>query len=152
MLYGVSEEIPTDEYLIPIGVASVKKQGSDVTIISHSRMVHVASDAANILAQDNIDAEIIDLRTIRPLDIDTIIQSVKKTNRVVVVEEGWRFCGVGSEINDQICNTCFDYLDAPVARVTSTDNPMPYARNLEKATLPSPEKVIEAVKSVCYTN
>ncbi len=152
MLYGVTEEIPSDEYLIPIGVAKVVKQGQDVTVISHSRMVHVASDAVNLLAQEGIDAELIDLRTIRPLDINTIAQSVKKTNRVVIVEEGWRFCGIGSEISDQICNTCFDYLDAPVARVTSTDNPMPYAKNLEQATLPSPERVIQAVKGICYKN
>ena len=150
LLYGASGEVPTEEYLTPIGKANVLRSGKDVTIISHSRMIAFVESTLPILAQMEIDAEIVDLRTIKPLDMETIAQSVKKTNRVVIVEEGSRFCGVGSEISDQIYTECFDYMDAPVVRVTSTENPMPYAKNLEAATLPSPERIIEAVKAVTY--
>ncbi|MBF0279298.1 MAG: pyruvate dehydrogenase complex E1 component subunit beta [SAR324 cluster bacterium] len=152
LLYSLPGEVPSDEFTIPIGVAEIKKEGTDVTVIAHSRMVEFVKVALPALSEMGIDIELLDPRTLKPLDIETIVRSVKKTNRVVIVEEGWRFCGIGSEIADQIYSACFDYLDSPVVRVTSTENPMPYAKNLEVATLPSPEKIIEAIKSVTYRN
>lgn len=148
LLYGKSGEVPTEEYTIPFGVADIKKEGKDVTVIAHSRMMEFAHASIPALEGLGIDVELLDPRTIKPLDIETIVRSVKKTNHVVIVEEGWRFCGVGSEMSDQIYSNCFDYLDAPIIRVTSTENPMPYSKNLELATLPSPERIIEAVKAV----
>ena len=150
LLYGQSGDVPTEEYTIPIGVAEIIKEGADVTVISHSRMVEFVKAALPALQEMGIDIELLDLRTIKPLDLESIVTSVKKTNRVVIVEEGWRFCGIGSEISDQIYLNCFDYLDAPVQRVTTTENPMPYAKNLEAATLPSPERIIAAIKTVTY--
>lgn len=152
LLYGVSGEVPTEDYIIPLGKADVKREGKDVTVIAHSRMVEFVYSALPSLEQMGVDIELVDPRTIKPLDIETIVRSVKKTSRVVIVEEGWRFCGVGAEMADQIYTNCFDYLDAPVVRVTATENPMPYAKNLEAATLPTPERIIEAVRTVMYQN
>jgi pyruvate dehydrogenase E1 component beta subunit len=149
-MYGLKGEVPEDEYIIPIGVADIKRKGKDITIIAYSKMLHLALDAAKELEILGIDAEVVDPRTIRPLDVKTIVDSVKKTGRAVIIEEGWRFGGVGAEIANIIYDNAFSDLDAPVERVTSLDLPMPYARNLEQAILPSKERVIEAVKRVCY--
>jgi len=150
VLYGTRGEVPADEYLLPLGVAEVKRPGKDVTVIAHSKMVLVALEAARTLEKEGIDVEVVDPRTLRPLDVTTIVNSVKKTNRAVVVEEGWPFCGVGAQIVDTIQQHAFDYLDAPILRVTGADVPMPYARNLEHLCLPDPERVIEAVNKVLY--
>lgn len=151
LMYGRSFEVPTDpEYCIPLGKAAVLREGRDVTITAFSITVGFALEAAEKLAEEGIDAEVIDLRTIRPLDTETILNSVKKTNRIVSVEEGWPFAGVGSEICTLVCEKAFDYLDAQPMRVTAEDVPLPYAANLEKLALPSAEKIIQAVKAVCY--
>lgn len=151
LIYGRSFEIPTDpDYLVPLGKAAVVREGRDVTITAFSIAVGFALEAAEKLAEMGIDAEVIDLRTIRPLDTMTIINSVKKTNRIVSVEEGWPFAGVGSEICTLVCEKAFDYLDAQPMRVAAEDVPLPYAANLEKLALPSADKIIQAVKAVCY--
>ncbi|MBY0281434.1 MAG: pyruvate dehydrogenase complex E1 component subunit beta [Alphaproteobacteria bacterium] len=151
LIYGRSFEVPTDsDYLIPLGKAAVVREGRDVTITAFSITVGFALEAAEKLQEMGIDAEVIDLRTIRPLDTETILNSVKKTNRIVSVEEGWPFAGVGSEICTLVCEKAFDYLDAQPMRVTAEDVPLPYAANLEKLALPSAEKIIQAVKAVCY--
>ena len=150
LLYGESFEEELDEDPIEIGKAKVVKQGSDVTIISFSAQVGLAIDAAEQLASEGIDAEIIDLRTIRPLDSETIYESVKKTNRLVVVEEGWFFSGVGASIAAMVSKDIFDYLDAPVEVVAGKDVPLPYAANLEEVALPSLQEVMDACKMVCY--
>jgi pyruvate dehydrogenase E1 component beta subunit len=150
LLYGVSGEVPTGEFLLPIGVAEVRRAGNDVTIIAHSRMNHMVRTGEVELLKERIDFELVDPRTIKPLDIETIARSVRKTHRVVIVEEGHRFAGVGAEIADQIYTACFDDLDAPIVRVTHTENPLPYARNLEAASLPDIGKVIQACKTVLY--
>ena len=151
MLYGLEFDIPdTDDWIIPIGKAKVRRPGRDVTISSHSRMVGVVLQAADELAGEGIDAEVIDLRTLRPLDAGTVVESVKKTNRLVTVEEGWGPMGVGAEVAARVVEQAFDWLDAPPARVCQEDVPMPYAANLEALSLPSVEKVIEAAKAVCY--
>jgi len=146
--YGDIGEVPDGEYIIPLGRADIKRAGTDVTIIAHSRMVGFALEAAEVLAKQGIDAEVVDPRTIRPLDENTILASVAKTNRAVVVEEGWRFCGIGAEISARIMERGFDDLDAPVARVTGKDVPMAYAANLEALTLPSVADIVEAVRVV----
>jgi len=151
LLYGRSFDVPVlDDYTVPIGKARIARQGSDVTIISHSRGVQYAEEAAVVLAEQGIDAEIVDLRSLRPLDMETVLTSVRKTNRAVTVEEGWQICGIGAELSAAIMEDAFDYLDAPVRRVTQKDVPMPYAANLEALTLPSADDVVQAVKSVCY--
>ncbi len=150
LMYSDKGEVPEEEYVIPIGKAEVKKEGSDVTIISFNKMMKVALKAAEELESENISAEVIDLRTIRPLDIETILQSVKKTNRVVVVDESWPLASVSSEIAYRIQRESFDYLDAPVFRVNGADSSMHYAPTLVEAYLPSPEKTIKAVKAVLY--
>lgn len=151
ILYGQSFQVPDDEdFTVPIGKAKIERAGTDVTIVAYSIAVGIAMQAAEKLAEDGIDAEVINLRTIRPLDTETIIESVKKTNRVVSVGEGWPTCGVGAEISSVVIEQAFDYLDAPPARVAGVDVPMPYAANLEKLALPKAPHVIEAVKSVCY--
>ena len=151
MLYGQSFEVPQDkDWIVPIGKAKVVRKGSQVTITAFSRMVGVALEAAELLAKEGIDAEVIDLRTIRPLDTATIVASVQKTNRLVSVEEGWPFAGIGSEMAAVIMEQAFDYLDAPVARVAGVDVPMPYAANLEKLALPQAAQIAEAAKQVCY--
>jgi pyruvate dehydrogenase E1 component beta subunit len=151
MLYGHSGEVPKlDDYVIPIGKARIVRTGGHVTIISWSNGMSYALKAADELAKEGIEAEVIDLRTLRPMDTDTIVASVKKTGRVVTVEEGWQQNGVGAEIAARIMQHAFDYLDAPVMRVSGKDVPMPYAANLEKLALPSASEVVEAAKAVCY--
>jgi len=150
-MYGMKGEVPGDEdFIIPLGVADVKREGTDATIVARSLMVPVALKAAEELEKDGVSCEVIDPRTIRPLDIDTIIDSVRKTNRVVVAEESHPFCGVGAEISAQIAERAFDYLDAPVKRVSGADVPTPYAKNLEQLALPDYEKLIQAVRKVSY--
>jgi pyruvate dehydrogenase E1 component beta subunit len=151
LLYNVKGEVPDDDdHVVPLGVADVKREGSDVSIITHGKMVHICLQAAAQLEKDEIDAEVIDLRSLRPLDVDAILNSVKKTNRVVYVEEGWPFVGIGAQIVDIIQTEAFDHLDAPVMRVTQADVPMPYAKNLEKLAKPSAERVIAACNAVLY--
>ncbi|WP_374374331.1 pyruvate dehydrogenase complex E1 component subunit beta [Dongia sp.] len=151
MLYGQSFDVPQDpEWVVPIGKARIVRPGKHVTITAFSKMVAVATAAADILAKDGIEAEVIDLRTIRPLDTETIVASVKKTNRLVSVEEGWPYAGIGSELSALMMELAFDDLDAPVARVHGADVPLPYAANLEKLSLPQPEWVVDAAKRVCY--
>ena len=151
LMYGESFEVPDmDDFIIPIGKAKIRREGSDITIISHSRMVGRCLEAAEILASQSIDAEIIDLRTIRPLDSDTVIESVKKTNRIVCAEEGWGQSGIGAEIASRVVAQAFDYLDAPPERVFQVDVPLPYAANLEALSLPGTEDVVAAAKRVCY--
>ncbi len=147
--YGDVGEVPDGEYIIPLGRADVKRAGSDVTIVAHSRMTGFALAAAEELAKQGIQAEVVDPRTIRPLDENTILASVAKTNRCVVVEEGWRFAGIGAEISARIMERGFDDLDAPVVRVTGKDVPMPYAANLEAMALPSIAEIVEAARVVC---
>jgi pyruvate dehydrogenase E1 component beta subunit len=151
LLYNVKGEVPEDDdFVIPLGVAEVKREGADVTIITHGKTVHTALQAAQTLDKDGVDAEVVDLRTIRPLDVDTVLESVRKTNRAVYLEEGWPFAGVGAQIVALIQEEAFDWLDAPVLRVTQADIPMPYAKNLEKMAKPSPERVVEACNRVLY--
>jgi pyruvate dehydrogenase E1 component beta subunit len=151
ILYGQSSPVPKlDDYVLPIGKAKIARAGADVTIVSWSIGMSYALKAAEELSKDNIDAEVIDLRTLRPLDTDTVIESVKKTGRIVTVEEGWQQNGIGAEIAARVMERAFDWLDAPVARVSGKDVPMPYAANLEKLALPSVAEVVEAAKAVCY--
>ena len=151
MLYGASFDLPDDsDHLVPIGKARIARPGSDVTIVAFSLMVGHALEAAETLAGEGIDAEVIDLRTVRPLDTETILSSVKKTNRIVTVEEGWPYAGIGAEIAMQVVDQGFDWLDAPPARVAAADVPLPYAANLEQLALPRPENIVSAVKAVCY--
>jgi pyruvate dehydrogenase E1 component beta subunit len=151
ILYGHSSPVPKlDDFVLPIGKAKIVRPGNDVTIVSWAMGMTYALKAAEELANEGIDAEVIDLRTIRPMDTETIIASVQKTGRVVTVEEGWQQSGVGAEIAARIMEHAFDYLDAPVARVAGKDVPMPYAANLEKLALPSVAEVVEAAKLVCY--
>jgi pyruvate dehydrogenase E1 component beta subunit len=151
ILYGQSSPVPKlDDFVLPIGKAKIARAGSDVTIVAWSMGMSYALKAAEELAGDGIDAEVIDLRTLKPMDTDTIIASVQKTGRAVTVEEGWAQSGVGAEIAARIMERAFDYLDAPVARVTGKEVPMPYAANLEKLALPSVAEVVEAAKAVCY--
>ncbi|HWW27374.1 MAG TPA: pyruvate dehydrogenase complex E1 component subunit beta [Caulobacter sp.] len=151
MMYGHEFDIPdVEDWVVPIGKAKVRRQGSDVTLVAYSRMVGFALQAAEELAKEGINAEVIDLRTIRPMDHDTILESVKKTNRLVTVEEGWGPMGVGAEIVARITEFGFDYLDAPPLRVHQEDVPLPYAANLEALSLPSVPKIVKAAKTVCY--
>ena len=151
MLYGTEFEIPdVKDWIVPIGKAKIRRQGVDVTITAHSRMVGHALKAADELSKQGIEAEVIDLRTLRPLDIDTILESVRKTNRIVTVEEGWGQSGVGAEICARVALDAFDYLDAPPTRVHQVDAPLAYAANLEALALPSVEKIVDAVKAVTY--
>jgi pyruvate dehydrogenase E1 component beta subunit len=151
ILYGHSSPVPKlDDYVLPIGRARVVRSGTDVTLVAWSMGMTYALKAADELAKENISAEVIDLRTLKPMDSDTIIASVKKTGRLVTVEEGWKQSGVGAEISARLMEEAFDYLDAPVTRVTGKDVPMPYAANLEKLALPSVAEVVEAAKAVCY--
>ena len=151
ILYGAAFEVPEDpDYIVPIGRARIARPGKDVTIAAYSIMVRQALAAAETLAQEGIEAEVIDLRTLRPLDTETIVNSVKKTNRLVTVEEGWAFAGIGAELAAQMMEQAFDHLDAPVARVAGKDVPLPYAANLEKLALPQPDDVVRAVKAALY--
>jgi pyruvate dehydrogenase E1 component beta subunit len=150
-MYGMKGEVPEDEnFTITLGVAEVKREGTDATIVARSLMVPVALKAAEELAKDGLSCEVIDPRTIRPLDINLIVESVKKTNRVVIAEESHPFAGVGAEISAEINERAFDYLDAPVKRVSGADVPMPYAKNLERIAVPDVEQVIAAVREVSY--
>ena len=151
VLYGKSFEVPKlDDHVLPIGKARVMKEGNDVTLVSHSHGIAYCLEAMAKLEEEGLDVELIDLRTIRPLDMDTIVTSVKKTNRLVTVEESWPVCGIGAEIAAEVQAQAFDYLDAPILRVAQKNVPMPYAANLEKLALPSAGEVVEAVKAVCY--
>ena len=150
-LYSVRGDVPEDEdYLVPIGVSDVKRQGKDVTLVSYSKMIQVTLEAADKLAEQGIEAEVIDLRTLRPLDTRAIVDSVRKTNRMVVVEEGWRAYGIGAEIASRVTELAFDYLDAPVRRVAQAEVPLPYNRRLEQMALPQVDDVIRAAKDVLY--
>jgi pyruvate dehydrogenase E1 component beta subunit len=150
VMYSDMGPVPEEEYYIQIGKAEIKREGSDVTIVSFNKMMKVALKAAEELEKEQISAEVIDLRTIRPLDMDTIIGSVKKTNRIVVVDESWPYGSISSEIAYQLQKDAFDYLDAPVRRVNGADTSMHYAPNLVAAWLPDPSKVIRVVKEVMY--
>ncbi len=152
LLYGQSFNVPDDpDFIVPIGKAKVERAGNAVTIVAYSRMVQVALDAAALLAAEGIEAEVINLRSLRPLDVDTIVASVTKTNRIVSVEEGWAYAGIGAEIAAVMMERAFDWLDAPLVRVCGADVPMPYAANLERLALPQPDRVVEAVRQVSYT-
>jgi pyruvate dehydrogenase E1 component beta subunit len=152
VMYSDNCDIPDEEYFIPIGKADVKREGTDCTIVSFNKMVKVSLAAAEELAKEGINVEVVDLRTIRPLDIDAIVNSVKKTNRLVIVEESWPFGSVSSEITYQVQKHAFDYLDAPIKRVTGADSSMHYAANLVEAYMPNTSKVMQAVKSAMYKN
>ena len=149
-MYGDKGQVPAEEYLIPIGEAEVKKTGSDVTVVSFGKIIKEVFKASEKLKEENIDLEIIDLRTIRPLDVETIIKSVKKTNRLVIVEEAWPFGNVSTEISHQIQNKCFDYLDAPIEKLNTADTPAPYSPVLLAEWLPNQSDVIKSVKKVLY--
>jgi pyruvate dehydrogenase E1 component beta subunit len=149
-MYGDKGEVPEGEYLMPIGVADIKRPGNDVTIVSFGKIIKTAYKAAEELAKENIDVEIIDLRTVRPIDYATVIESVKKTNRMVIVEESWPLANIATEVAFKVQREAFDYLDAPVLRVTGGDVPLPYAPTLIDAYLPNPERIIRAVKKVMY--
>ncbi|GEO04617.1 pyruvate dehydrogenase subunit beta [Adhaeribacter aerolatus] len=149
-MYGDKGEVPEEEYLIPIGLADVKRPGKDVTIVSFGKIMKVALAAAEQLEKENISCEVIDLRTVRPIDYKTVLESVKKTNRLVVVEEAWPLASISSEIAFNVQHNAFDYLDAPVKRVTCRDVPLPYAPTLIEASLPNVERTVKAVKSVLY--
>jgi pyruvate dehydrogenase E1 component beta subunit len=150
MLYNTKGEVPNEEYLVPIGKADLKREGDHCSIITYGKMVLGAMQAADQLAKDGIRVDVVDLRTVRPIDVDAIAQSVAKTNRAVVLEEGWEICGMGSQLVDVIQRNCFDDLDAPVLRVHQADTPMPYAKNLEKLAKPDAAKTIAAVRKVMY--
>ncbi len=151
LLYGQSFDVPDDaDFVVPIGKAKIERAGAGATVVAFSRMVQSALDAAEILAKEGIDVEVINLRTIRPLDVETIVRSVQKTNRIVAVEDGWPFAGIGAEISALVQENCFDWLDAPVTRVTGKDVPMPYAANLERLALPQIDDIVAAVKAVSY--
>jgi pyruvate dehydrogenase E1 component beta subunit len=150
MLYNTKGEVPEGEYIVPIGKADLKREGDHCTIVTHGKMVLVAMQAADALAKDGIRVDVVDLRTVRPMDVDAIKDSVRKTNRAVVLEEGWELCGVGAQVADYIQRECFDDLDAPVLRVHQADTPMPYAKGLEKTAKPDAPKTIAAVKKVMY--
>ncbi|MCA1564925.1 MAG: pyruvate dehydrogenase complex E1 component subunit beta [Acidobacteria bacterium] len=150
-MYGMKGEVPDDpDFTIPLGVADIKREGTDATIVARSLTVPLALKAAEELEKEGVSVEVVDPRTIRPLDIDTIIRSVQKTNRVVIVEESHAFCGVGAEISAQIMERAFDSLDAPVKRISGVDAPMPYAKNLEQLALPDVAKIVAAVREVSY--
>ena len=150
VLYGHMGEVPEEEYLVPIGVAAIRKYGTDVTIVSFNKMVLTALEAAQELEKEGISAEVIDLRTIRPMDYDTIVESVKKTNRLIVVDESWPFAGISSEVAFVVQKYAFDYLDAPVIRLNAADTNLPYASTLVDAFLPNPTSIIKAAKEVMY--
>jgi len=150
MLYNTRGEVPEGEHVVPIGVADLKREGEHATIVTHGKMVLVAMQAADALAKEDVRVDVVDLRTVRPIDVAAIAASVKKTNRAVVLEEGWEVAGIGAQVVDYIQRECFDDLDAPVLRVHQADTPMPYAKNLERAAKPDAAKTIAAVKRVMY--
>ncbi len=148
LLYGKRGPVPEEPYAIPFGQADIKRSGKHVTIVAYLRMLHVSLEAADLLAEQGIEAEIIDLRTLRPLDMDTVVESVRRTGRAIVVEEGWKTGGFGAEVASSIMTEAFDYLDAPVERVAGKEVPMPYNRDLEQAAIPSATEVVDAVKAL----
>jgi pyruvate dehydrogenase E1 component beta subunit len=152
VMYGDKGQVPEGEYLLPIGIADVKRQGTDVTLVSYGKILKVALQAAEDLAKEGISAEVIDLRTVRPIDFEAIVNSVKKTNRLVIVEETWPLASISSEISYHVQRYAFDHLDSPVLRVTSRDLPLPYAPTLIQEILPNVKRTIDAVKSVMYQN
>jgi len=147
-LYQVRDEVPDGDYTVPIGKSKIQRPGTDVTLVTYSKMLEVSTKAAEQLAEDGIDVEIIDLRSLRPLDMEPVIESFKKTNRAVIVEEGWRSYGVGSEVTSRIYEQAFDYVDAPIKRVAQKEVPLPYNRRLEQMALPQVDDVVQAVKEV----
>ena len=150
MLYNTKGEVPEEEYVIPIGKAELKREGDHCTIVTHGKMILVALQVADQLAKEGIRLDVVDLRTVRPMDVEAIRASVTKTNRAVVLEEGWEVCGIGAQVVDYVQRDCFDHLDAPVIRVHQADVPMPYAKSLEKAAKPDAAKTIAAIKKVMY--
>jgi len=150
VMYGDRAMVPEDEYLLPIGVADVKKEGNDVTLVSFGKMMKIVDQAADELKKEGISAEVIDLRTVRPLDYETVVNSVKKTNRLVIVEEAWPMASISADISFHVQKNAFDYLDAPIARVNSMDVPLAYAPTLIEASLPNVKRILEATKSVLY--
>lgn len=150
MLYNTKGEVPEEEYTIPLGKAELKREGDHATIVTHGKMALVAMQAADQLAKEGLRVDVVDLRTVRPMDVDAITASVRKTNRCVVVEEGWELCGVGAQVVDYVQRECFDHLDAPVLRVHQADAPMPYAKQIEKLAKPDAAKTVAAVKQVLY--
>jgi pyruvate dehydrogenase E1 component beta subunit len=150
MLYNTKGEVPDEEYVVPIGEAELKREGDHCSIITYGKMVLVAMNVADQLAKDGIRVDVVDLRTVRPMDVAAITASVRKTNRAVVLEEGWEICGIGAQVVDYVQRECFDDLDAPVMRVHQADTPMPYAKNLERLAKPDAAKTIAAVKKVMY--
>lgn len=151
LLYALKGDVPENgDHVVPLGVADVKREGGDVSIITHGKMVHIALQAASVLEKDGVNAEVLDLRSLRPLDVDAVRASVQKTNRAVYLEEGWPFVGIGAQVGSVIQEEMFDYLDAPVARITQADVPMPYSKNLEKLAKPSAERVVDACNRVMY--
>ena len=150
LLYPTKGEVDEGEYLLPLGVAEIKRAGTDVTLIAYSKMLSIALQAAEVLAKDGIQAEVVDPRTLRPLDLNTLAASVKKTGKAVIIEDGWPFAGLGAQIAESLYTRVFDYLDGPIVRVTARDVPMPYARNLEDAVIPDVERVMAAVRTVLY--
>lgn len=152
MMYGMKGEVPEGEHLVPLGVGEIKRPGSDVTLITWGKILHLGMTVAEKLAAEGIDVEVLDPRTLQPLDESLIFSSVRKTHRCVILEENWPFASVGAQIADRIQNQCFDDLDAPVERVSQAFSPVPYAENLEHAVLPSEEGLIRAIKKACYVN
>ena len=150
MLYNTKGEVPEGEHIVPIGVAELKREGDHCSVITHGKMVLVAMRVADDLAKEGINIDVVDLRTVRPMDVEAISRSVQKTNRAVVLEEGWEICGMGAQVVDFIQRECFDDLDAPVIRVHQEDVPMPYAKNLERAAKPDAGKTVAAIKKVMY--
>lgn len=147
-LYQSRSEVPEGDYLVPIGKSTVQRKGKDITLVTYSKMLEISTKAADLLSKDGIDVEIVDLRTLRPLDMEPVLESFKKTNRAVIVEEGWKSYGVGAEVMSRIYEEAFDYVDAPIKRVAQTEVPLPYNRNLEQMALPQVEDVVKAVKEV----
>lgn len=151
LLYNLKGEVPEDDdWIVPLGVAEVKRAGEDVSIVTHGKTVHLALQAAAALEKEEVSAEVVDLRSLRPLDVNTILASIRKTNRAIYVEEGWPFVGIGAQIVSTIQEEAFDHLDAPVLRVTQADVPMPYAKNLERLAKPSAERIVSACRRVLY--
>ncbi|TAG43154.1 MAG: alpha-ketoacid dehydrogenase subunit beta, partial [Cytophagia bacterium] len=150
LMYGDKGEVPEGEYLLPIGVADTKRQGTDVTLVTFGKMVKVALSAAEELQKEGVSVEVIDLRTVRPIDYKTVVDSVKKTNRLVILEEAWPLAAISSEITYHVQRFAFDYLDSPIIRVNSMDVPVPYAPTLLEAILPNVEKTVKAIKAVLY--
>jgi len=148
LLYRVRGEVPEGEHLVPLGKAEVKREGKDITLVAYSRMTLVALQAADLLSQEGIEAEVVDLRSLRPLDMETVLASVRKTHRALTVEEAWRTYGIGAEIASRIQEEAFDDLDAPIRRVSGVEVPLPYAKNLEQAAIPDAQRVMKAVKEV----